>query len=135
MLTTKEVADEAIRLMQLLGFSPEVISDYSVDGVVQMSVDGAAPIPLDAETLAQVREFEAERVAKVYHVVSGLLGGAGYCKNFLFVGKKFEDDLVAFETAAHRGRAYAHVINCTYPENTESGFVAIEHRPYPVRVS
>lgn len=134
-MNVKELTEEAINLMQLLGFSPEIISEYSLNRRVLMSGDGHAPAPLDNATQAEVAAFEKEHHAVVYSVVYGTLDGTGPNKSFLHVSSKGSPDFPLLETAARRGSAYAHIVNMLYPQDTKSGYISIRHEPYPVRVN
>lgn len=135
MSNTKELTDEAIRLMQLLGFSPEVVTTYSLNGDVLMSGEGNAPIPLDDATRAEVLDFEKAHNAVVYHVVYSNLENVGPNKSLLCLRRDSESDFPIYETAARRGSVYAYVVNMLYPQDSDSGFVTIRHNPYPVRIS
>lgn len=135
MLSPEGLSARAAHLMQLLGFDPVIIFEYTQHGNVLMSGDGLVPSPLDNATQAEVAAFEKEHHAVVYYVVYGTLDGAGPNKSFLHVTSKGSPDFPLLETAARRGSAYAHIVNMLYPQDTKSGYISIRHEPYPVRVN
>lgn len=107
--------DEAIKRLEALGFSNEVLTDFIKSGIAYISIKGEAR-RLEGNLLTEIRQWESENYAVVYHVIySRKQNSAMY--TFLYV-----DDVVKSWPEDRRKLKVGRPIVYTYIPDEECAF-------------
>lgn len=120
----EEMKKEAINRMKMLKLHPNIIKEFSNEGILNLSLN-AALYYLNDEQLARVQEFEQQYHVLVYHVIHNYTQ-FGELLSFLYVSQHTEEweydrrDL-------KEGYPFVYVANLT--DETCSEFGSIEIRP------
>lgn len=66
--------DEAIKRLEALSFSDDVIKEFIDDGIIYISINNRAR-RIEEKMLADIREWEEENNLVIYHVIKSQLKG------------------------------------------------------------
>ena len=127
-VTMEKKREEAIKRMKVLQLFDPCIKAFANRGEVQFSevTGGLYEFSGNAELNAQVREFESEYNALVYHVIHTYTQ-FGELYNFLYVSD-YEEEWEMDNDDIKDNYAMAYVWNVDVPEYSEFGSIAVQQR-------
>lgn len=120
----EEMKEEAISRMKMLKLHPNIIKEFSNEGILNLSLN-AALYYLNDKQLARVQEFEQQYHTLVYHVIHNYTQ-FGELLSFLYVSQHTEE----WECDRHdleEDYPFVYVANLT--DEICSEFGSIEIRP------
>ena len=114
----EKMKEEAISRMKMLKLHPNIIKEFSNEGILNLSLN-AALYYLNDEQLARVQEFEQQYHALVYHVIQN-----GQMLSFLYVSQHTEE-WEYDRSDLKEGYPFVYVANLTDEICSEFGHIEI----------
>ena len=114
----EEMKKEAINRMKMLKLHPNIIKEFSNEGILNLSLN-AALYYLNDKQLARVQEFEQQYHTLVYHVIQN-----GQMLSFLYVSQHTEE-WEYDRSDLKEGYPFVYVANLTDEICSEFGHIEI----------
>ena len=114
----EKMKEEAISRMKMLKLHPNIIKEFSNEGILNLSLN-AALYYLNDKQLARVQEFEQQYHTLVYHVIQN-----GQMLSFLYVSQHTEE-WEYDRSDLKEGYPFVYVANLTDEICSEFGHIEI----------
>lgn len=119
---------EAVKRMEMLGLSAEVISKFQADGQPDFAMEDGKRFPLKDSDKEMIQKLESNDEHLVYAVIRND-SCYGRLTNYIMVSRYICDWGLERNSITERNRVMAYVYNHDDPSCSEMGTIAVKHLP------